>query len=306
MSTTVAGVGSIFIDDIVLPDGRTYMNRLGGGVTHAMMGAAFWGTRPGLVALAGQDLPDTLKHELAQHLDTSGMHFLDAPQIRAWQIFEFDGTRRELYRTSVSEPFIQGAQPAHFPSEFSEVKGLYLLQDFEGLLRWRAAFDKFILWEPLQQIMQAANRDRFRATLREGNVDIISPNLAEARAIYGDQTPTQLVDALLEDGAHVAAIRMGPQGSIIGNQAGERCLIPAFPVKQIVDQTGAGNTYSGAFLLAITQGKSLTEAGAMGATAASFCLESIGLLNLKEVLREERGQRFRTLLAGVQSSTVAG
>jgi hypothetical protein len=36
------GIGAVFIDDIVLPSGQTYMGQLGGGVVHALMGAAVW------------------------------------------------------------------------------------------------------------------------------------------------------------------------------------------------------------------------------------------------------------------------
>ena len=50
-------VGSIIIDDIVLPDGVTRMGVLGGGVSHAAAGAATWGERPGIVACVGHDLP---------------------------------------------------------------------------------------------------------------------------------------------------------------------------------------------------------------------------------------------------------
>ena len=50
-------IGSVIIDDIVYPDGRTSMAVLGGGGTHAAYGMVFAGERPGLVGLAGRDLP---------------------------------------------------------------------------------------------------------------------------------------------------------------------------------------------------------------------------------------------------------
>lgn len=305
MNDSIAGVGAIFIDDIVLPDGHTHMNRLGGGVIHALMGAALWGAHPGLVALAGNDLSDELLHDLSRYMDTRGLYLLDAPQIRAWQIFEWDGTRRELYRTSVTEPFIRGAQPKHFPDEYNSINGLYLLQNFEGLLNWRNNFDRVILWEPLQQIMQHDNQEQFRTTLKQGKVDIVSSNLAEARGIYGDKTPGQLVNAMLRDGARVAVVRMGSQGSMIGDQEGGQYIIPALQVTQIIDQTGAGNTYNGALLWGILQRKSLAEAGAMAATAASFCLENIGVFEIQDIPAEERQRRFESILGDITSTFAA-
>ena len=50
-------IGSIIIDDIVYPDGRTSMGVLGGGGTHAAYGIAFAGEKPALVGLVGEDLP---------------------------------------------------------------------------------------------------------------------------------------------------------------------------------------------------------------------------------------------------------
>ena len=293
----VVAVGAIFIDDIVLPDGTTYMAQLGGGVVHAAMGAAMWGERPGLVALAGHDLPDSIHRYLEQHLDTTGLHFLDVPQIRAWQIFEADGTRRELYRVSITEPFTQGAQPEHLPATYAQSQGAYLLQDFEGIRAWRAAFQhSIIVWEPSQQIMVRGNHAQLRAALQAVPVDVISPNHAEAQAIYGIDQPEALVNALLEDGARAAALRMGPEGSLVASHRdGHPVHIPAVRVK-VVDQTGAGNAFCGALLAGLVQGKSLHEAAAMGAVSASFCIEQQGILHPERVVEKEREVRYRQLV----------
>ena len=289
----LAGVGGIFIDDIVLPDGTTYMGRLGGGVVHAMMGAALWGERPGIIALAGQDLPADIDDFLSQHLDTSGLHRLAIPQIRAWQIFEHDGTRRELYRVAETQPFIDGAQPRHLPADYANTRSYYLLQGFAGLRRWRSAVQGLILWEPLQQIMTPGNLEAFRTVLPLA--DIVSPNLQEVQQLYGHHPAEQLAAALLRDGANRVILRMGAAGSLVA-RPGTSWSIPAAPVTSIIDQTGAGNTYNGAFLAGIMQGKNEYEAGIMGAVAAAFCLEYIGVLNPSRILRETLDSRYRALL----------
>src|SRR5690606_18658695 len=124
----MVGVGAVFIDDIVLPTGQTYMGQLGGGVVHALMGAAVWGERPGISAIIGSGLPEAALARLKQALDTRGLVTLDIPQIRAWQIFEEDGTRRELYRVSNIVPFITGTQPEQLPAAYRNSRGFYLLQ----------------------------------------------------------------------------------------------------------------------------------------------------------------------------------
>ncbi len=292
----LVGVGGVFIDDIVLPTGQTYMGQLGGGVVHALMGAAIWDERPGIVTLTGYDLPPALRERLECYLDTAGLHQLDIPQARAWQLFEADGARREVYRTPNVEPYIVGPQPAHLPATYHSSQAFYLLQDWDGIRAWRAAISGLVLWEPLQQIMTPGNQERLRETLQACEIDIISPNLAEVQAVFGDLPPEDLIAALLDDGARIAALRMGEQGSLVANQAtGERYHIAAVTVGQVIDQTGAGNTYCGALLLGLSRGLSLREAAAMGAVSASFCIEQVGVLDPDTADRKERDQRYQTL-----------
>lgn len=294
----LVGIGAVFIDDIVLPSGQTYMARLGGGVVHALSGAALWGARPGIVAPIGQGLPDSALQRLQTHFDTRGLYRLGIPQIRAWQLFEEDGTRRELYRVRETEPFTQGAQPSNLPDFYRGAAACYLLQGYEGFRAWRAELTGFVLWEPLQQVMTPENRAAFRYILQTCQVDLVSPNLAEIKAIYGDLPADDLVNNLFEDGAHKVALRMGAAGSIVADRAsGERHYIPAVQLHSIVDQTGAGNTYCGGLFWGLSVGKSLREAGVAGAVSASFCLEQVGVLDPAQIQASERDRRYQNIIS---------
>ncbi len=294
----IVGIGAIFIDDIVLPTGQTYMGQLGGGATHALMGAALWDSRPGIVAVYGEGLPEPIYNHLSTHLDTRGLTQLALPQMRAWQLFEDDGTRRELYRVKAIQPFTDGAQPEHFPDVYRDCRAYYLLQGFEGIRAWRDTLDGILLWEPLQQVMLPENREIMRQTLQAGTIDILSPNLAEARAIYGDISPQELLHAFYADGAPIVAIRMGQKGSLIGRRdTSEQVFVSSIAIPQIIDQTGAGNTYCGTLLLGLARGLSLQEAAAMATVSASFCLEQRGVLDPARVGHDERDRRLRLLLS---------
>jgi sugar/nucleoside kinase (ribokinase family) len=296
----MVGVGAVFIDDIVLPSGQTYMAQLGGGVVHALMGAAVWGERPGINAIIGIGLSDEVLDRLNAHFDTRGLIQLDTPQIRAWQLFEEDGTRRELYRVANTTPFIVGAQPNQLPQAYCASQGFYLLQGFEGIRAWCAVTAGMILWEPLQQIMIPGNRESIRSILQDCKISVLSPNLAEAQAVYGAVTVEDLVAAMLDDGAQTVALRMGEQGSLLKNAAGECWHVPALSVPMLVDQTGAGNTYCGGLLWGLLDGKSLSEAGAAGAVAASLCIEKVGVVNPGEIEIRERNERYVTCLGAVK------
>ena len=177
-------VGGIFVDDIVLPNGDTRMAVLGGGVVHGAAGALIWGQRAGLFACAGHDLPDSARQRLERDFDVQGLVWLDIPQARAWQLFEWDGRRTEVYRVDELDPFIYQPGPNRVPANYHAARGVYLLRDAVMLPEWRARYpDAVLLWEPLQQYMISENAAEFRAALP--HIDIVSPNLLEARLIYG-------------------------------------------------------------------------------------------------------------------------
>ncbi len=286
-------VGGIIVDDIVLPNGETRMEVLGGGVSHAAAGMTIWDVRPGIFASAGYNLPDRARQRLERDFDTQGVQRLDLPQARAWQLFEWDGHRTENLRVELAEPFLNMPGPDHLPACYHQAKGVYLLQDAKRILPWRQAFPGATLfWEPPQAYMVAENAEEFRATLPL--VDIVSPNVLEAGHIYGLDDPVALVQAMLDDGAHVVALRRGAEGSLLGMRGLEGTIVvPPVPVPEVVDQTGAGNTYCGGFLVGWCETQKLQRAGCYGAVAASFALEVTGVADPPPNKAELRGQRYQ-------------
>ncbi len=300
----LVAIGSIFIDDIVLPTGQTYMEQLGGAAVYAAMGMALWHESVGINALHGNNLPQYIPQLLAKHLDIRGLFQLDIPQMRAWQLFEEDGTRRELYRVEIIEPFIYAAQPEHCPEAYHHARSYYMHNAPNSLSAWLEILPEtsLILWEPLQQILNAEHGATVRNALNihRGRKLVVSVNLVEAIAIYNEQAPRELVNKLHADGACIVMLRMGQRGSIVSDGI-EQWHIPAIEPQTLIDVTGAGNTYSGALLAGLTEKRSLVEAGCMGAVAASFCIEERGLLDLDRVSMAERDRRLRAALTQVQA-----
>ena len=294
-------VGSVIIDDIVYPDGRTSMGVLGGGGTHAAYGVAFAGEKPGLVAMVGEDLPAEIRSRLAAEFDISGLAWTSHPQVRGWQIFEWNGVRNEIFRVDVIDPFVYHplADSADIP--YTSVQGLTLLRGPQHVESWRARFpDAVLLWEPLRIFMLSADHDAFLTGIP--GADIISPNLHESQTMYGIEDEVELIRRLLADGVKVAALRMGDLGSLVAQQgATEAYYIPAVDVADIVDQTGAGNTYCGGFLVGWCREGDLVQAGCYGAAAASFTLEYVGCAEIPDNLAAEWQHRLDEARDGVKS-----
>ena len=298
-------VGSVIIDDIVYPDGRTSMGVLGGGGTHAAYGMAACGVKPGLVALVGADLPADIRARLDADFDTAGLVTSDHPQMRGWQIFEWDGKRNEIFRVDVVDPYMHQPHPDNPALPFRSAAGISLLRQPQYVAAWRARFpDAVLLWEPTRAFMLDGDYGQFQAALR--NCDIVSPNLHEARAMTGLNDELAILRKLLADGAAVAALRMGEAGSIVARQGSDSALhIPAVAVDEVVDQTGAGNSYCGGFVVGWARQGDMVAAGCYGAAAASFTLEHVGCAHLPDDVADEWARRLRAARSGVRRISLA-
>ena len=295
-------IGSIIIDDIVLPDGRTKMGMFGGGSSHAIVGMKVWADEVGISAWVGKDLPEEMEAELGQSFDLRGVVHRDLPSPRAWQLFEADGTRTEIFRTNMEEFIRNSPQPEDFPDAYWHAKGVHYQNDLTRFREWaekfRANDSGPILWEPWGELAIPENRGMFREMMPL--VDAISPNLMEAQRLTGLQKPQEIAHTLLDDGAKVVVLRMGAAGSLTADLTGQLIQVPAARVAHIVDVTGAGNAFCGGFLVGMVEMGDLVQAAAMGAVSASFSLEQFGALYSFEGIRVSAQARLAELMPHVK------
>ncbi|MFN8421715.1 MAG: hypothetical protein U0528_21080 [Anaerolineae bacterium] len=184
-------VGGIFIDDIVYPDGHTSMEILGGGGVHTCAGIMVWDEKPGLVATIGLQMPAALLARMNHDFDMQGVLEVPYPQIRAWQLFEWDGKRTEIFRVEVSAPFMDEPLPEQMPTTYHHAKAVSILRNGSDVASWRQRFstDTIIMWEPEQAYMTADNRADFVATLP--HTQIVSPNLLESACCTASTIPAR-------------------------------------------------------------------------------------------------------------------
>ena len=271
-------VSNIIIDDIVLPDGTTHMNTLGGAGTHAVMGMRTWDVNVCFVSTAGRDWPDVHRGKLGSAgVDLAGVKVSDKPTPRAWQLFEPDGQRTEVFRTPFEDLQAMFPRSDDFHSNYHGAKGAYIKSDApEVLLPWverlRNEKVRLILWEPCS-MMGLDKCSDFVRMLAE--VDIVSPDIDAAAGLYGLDSPTEIMTSLLNDGARVVALRMGARGSLVGTSDGQLYEVPVYDTN-VVDVTGAGNAFGGGFLVGYAETGDAWVAGLYAAVSASFALEQFG------------------------------
>lgn len=274
-------IGNVIIDDIILPDGTSRMSRLGGGAVHAVMGMRVWHSRVGLAAPVGSDFGGDQLAELAEHFDLSGLCYRSAPTPRAWQLFETDGTRNEVFRTSFAEMLAICLNPRELPAVYDPPAGVHLHCSPQEVPLWSAALRqrgcRMILWEPWDGFCIAENLAEF--SRYAALVDAVSPNLDEARHLTGLQSPEQIIHFLVaEQGVKVAALRMGAAGSLVADSSERIHRIPIYPGPAPVDVTGAGNAYCGGFIVGLVESGDLRQAGWCGGVSASLALRQFGAL----------------------------
>ena len=276
-------VSNVIIDDIVLWNGRTYMGTLGGAGSHAAVGMRTWNDAPlGLVGYVGDDAPEPFMAHL-QQLGVSPVglvHRAGLPTPRAWQLFEADGKRTQVFRTSLSEFVANQVRLDELHAEVKQASGFHVqrggsMEETTRLVRQLKAAkpSAVVVFEPVDAFL-GLDRAAWTPLLRE--CDVFLPNLEEAATLTGETSPVDMSAALLDWGSDRVVIRMAEQGIWVQDKQGNRWRIPAVPT-QVVDVTGAGNAFCGGLLAGAVEGLPFLETALRGLVGASFAIEQVGV-----------------------------
>jgi sugar/nucleoside kinase (ribokinase family) len=273
----------ILLDDIVMPDGRTFMNLLGGGGAQTAWGMAAALRLPekvGLFARVGPDFDfDLLRPLLLAGVDLSGVLVTDKPTPRAWQVLENDGQRTQVWRTPYPSiagqlqkdweslpPAYQAATWFHWGIHPNEG-----LPRFAQTLRTRAKRVSLETFKAAESPLPLADR---RALFQ--SCDVFSGTEEELARLSGSLSYQSLVSEFPADGkARYLLVRRGVMGAMVYDFQNKQLYeAPALAVPSVSD-LGAGNAFCGAFIARLQD--SPKEALAHALTCASFMVEQVGL-----------------------------
>jgi ribokinase len=107
------------------------------------------------------------------------------------------------------------------------------------------------------------------------DVDVLVVNEHEARAAASASTVAAAVDALLQRAAEVV-VTLGADGALLATRDGRRTRVDGVPAREVVDTTGAGDTFCGAYAAARAAGSEPAAAVALACAAASLSVERPG------------------------------
>jgi sugar/nucleoside kinase (ribokinase family) len=286
-------VGSVALDSVETPFGARE-EVLGGSATYFSMAASFL-TPVQMVAVVGEDFPEAHVGTLLSHgIDLEGLtrhsgrtfrwkgrytHSLNEAQTLDTQlnVFEhFEPRLPERYR-STPMVFLGNIDPELQGRVLDQVKAPALV-----------AADTMNFWI-------RGRLPQLRKTLER--VDLLFVNDAEARELSGESNVVRAARAIMAMGPKRVVIKRGEYGASLFD--GERIFsAPAFPLADVFDPTGAGDTFAGGFMGYLASAgtideRTLRRALVMGSVMASFTVEGFSLDRLKTVSEPQIFERFR-------------
>jgi sugar/nucleoside kinase (ribokinase family) len=288
-------VGSVALDTVKAPGG-SIDEGVGGSATYFSLAASLFAP-VAVVAVVGDDFPEeAVQIFVGRGVDCAGL------ERREGRTFRWCGRYEDDVNVAITEKTELGVFGEFRPvvPESCRDHPYVALGNIDPLLQL-AVLDQ--LNDPRFVAVDTMNYwiDRRRDDLAEvvARADVLVVNDAEAKMLGGEANLLAAMTRLLELGPRYVLAKKGEHGAVLMARDFE-FMLPAFPVREVADPTGAGDTFAGGFLgfLAASDDTSpanLCRAVAYGATVASFAVEGLGITRLAKLTREEVEERLAQL-----------
>jgi sugar/nucleoside kinase (ribokinase family) len=291
--------GNLLVDDIVLQDGTTLMGEPGGAVLHVALAASLWGTRVGLVAVAGDDYSHATLQMLAERgVDLTGVRHLGGPGGRAWLLHEA-GVRRVIHHLDC--PTHEESSPVlgDIPAAYEAARAFHLApmpitrqQELAAGLAARMHASSsptaaLVSLDPYE-LLRDDNLSQWPSVLE--HVDAFFPSEDEVR-FSGDAEP--VLRQLAGERLRYVALKRGVRGGqLLDLHTGHAPKWTAQPT-QTVDVTGAGDAFVGGFLSGFLASGDAQRGIERGIVAASFAIEDWGARGLLAATPAQANARWQ-------------
>lgn len=293
----IAVVGSLGLDTIETPSGRVE-EVLGGSAAYFALAARHFAPVH-LVAVVGTDFPAEARAALTMpELDLSGLEVAPGRTFRWEGVYSQDLNSRRTIRTELN--VFERFRP-ELPASVRQLRDVFLANIDPVLQRdvlAQLVSPRLVLADTMNYWI-ANKRDELLETLKL--VRILLINEEEARELTGESLTHKAARAILELGPQTVVVKMGEHGAFLQSR-GEYFACPAFPLETVVDPTGAGDTFAGGFMGALTRMGRLTEtnlrrAVVYGCVLASFAVEEFSVGALLRIERDEILRRAEAVTA---------
>ena len=283
-------VGTVAFDAIETPFGKTD-KILGGAATYIGLAASVMKTDVSLVSVIGGDFPQ----EYLDMMTTKGINVDGVEMVKEGKTFFWSGK----YHNDLN-------------SRDTLVTELNVLENFDPKIPESANDAEVLLLGNLHPAVQLAVLERMKSRPKLvildtmnfwmdltwdllmdviAKTDVITINDEEARRLSGEYSLVKAAQKIHAMGPEFVIIKKGEHGALLFND-GKVFAIPALPLEDVFDPTGAGDTFAGGFAAYLTKKENFSfdnmkSALIVGSAMASFTVEQFGTEKLQQVTEEE-------------------
>jgi sugar/nucleoside kinase (ribokinase family) len=298
MAITV--VGSVAFDSIETPAGRRE-RCLGGAATYFALAASFF-TQVRVIAVVGEDFGTAEQAPFdARSIDTQGIERA-AGKSFFWEGSYLDNLNEA--KTHTTDLNVFGAFEPKIPDAYRDSEFLFLA-NIDPVLQRRvrdAMPDVKLVAGDTMNYWINDHKPALLEVLR--GLDILLINDTETRTLGGDRNLVKAARAVLDMGPRMLVVKHGEYGATVfhaigpNGEAAERTFrAPALPLEEVVDPTGAGDSFAGGFFGYLASQNGLTpgafrRAMFYGSVMGSFAVERFGTERLQLLTRHEIDARF--------------
>ena len=282
--------GSTALDTIRTPK-KTLRGVLGGAATFAAISASFF-TKPGLIAVVGDDFPKKYYNVLKRNLDIQGLSILKGKTFRYDGKYDKNLNVRKTLKTELN--VLADFKPS-VPEEYKKSEFVYLANnDPTQNTKIIKEFDnvKFSMCDTIEFWISTKRNDVVKMIK---SVDAVVINDEEAKLLTKEDNLIKCAKKIMNWGTSYVIIKKGEHGSLFFHKD---LVFPSvgFSLESVLDPTGAGDSFAGAMIgyLASKNKTSISEikktlvyANVMG----SFAVERYGLDGLLHLKKSDITKR---------------
>lgn len=291
-------VGTVAFDRIETPFGVAEKT-VGGAATYISLAASIFLEKQGLVSVVGDDFPEPVMEQLRQRgVDLAGLEVLKGKESFFWAgRYHYDMNSRDTLETRLN--VLLDLDPV-LPEAYTEAPYV-MLGNLDPAVQAKVLDQmkapKLVVMDTMNFWMDSA-MDKLKEVI--ARVDILTINDAEARQLSGEHSLVKAAAKIMAMGPKYLVVKKGEHGALLFG-AGRVFFAPALPLEDVIDPTGAGDTFAGGFIgyLAHTKDHSfenLKRAIIVGSALASFTCEKFGIERLVEVDRDAIDQRIQQFI----------
>lgn len=287
-------VGSVAYDSIETTESKV-VDALGGSATYISLAASYFTNPVHLIGVVGSDFKEEHINLLSERkVDLSGLQIVEDGKTFRWSgRYHKNFNDRDTLSTDLN--VFEKFNPV-IPDELKNDDFLMLgnidpplqLNVLDQITKPKlTVLDTMNLWINIK-------KDELLNVLSK--IDVLIINDSEAELLTGDSNIVKAAKDILKIGMKYLIIKKGAHGAMLFGD-GKVFSAPAYPLENLVDPTGAGDTFAGGFLGFLSQQnkvdfESMRKAVIYGSVMASFCCENFSTSALENLTKEKIEERF--------------